>query len=256
MSGVAGYRIAEVARRTGFTTPTLRYYEDIGLMPPARRTEAGYRVYDERAVDRLTFIARAKQLGCSLEEITALVHAWDTEDCGPVQHRLRSLVMSKVTEVQLHMAETMAFLADLQTTAAFLSAQPVDGPCDASCGCSSAPPAASSFDASPVTLVDRRAADDVPAIACSLSAGDMPERMTEWQAVLAQVEARRPLEGGVRLEFGSAAPLHEIALLAAKEYECCPFFGFAVTIDARGLGLEITAPADAQELVAGVFGRV
>jgi DNA-binding transcriptional MerR regulator len=241
MSTGAGYRIAEVARRTGFTTPTLRYYEDIGLMPPARRTEAGYRVYDERAVDRLTFIARAKQLGCSLEEITSLAHAWDTDDCGPVQHRLRSLVMAKVTEIQQRMAETMAFLADLQTTAAFLSAQPVDGPCDVDCRCSTAPPRAAGIDAS-------------PPIACSLSAGDMPQRMTDWQAVIAHVEARRPLEGGVRLEFASTAPLHEITLLAAKEFECCPFFGFAITIDGRGLGLDIIAPANGQELLAALFG--
>ncbi|MDQ1425729.1 MAG: hypothetical protein QOD72_3227 [Acidimicrobiaceae bacterium] len=95
MTTAAGYRIAEVARRTGFTTPTLRYYEEIGLMPPARRTEAGYRLYDERAVERLMFIARAKQLGCSLEEITELVRAWDTEDCAPVQHRLRTRVLER-----------------------------------------------------------------------------------------------------------------------------------------------------------------
>ena len=72
------YRIAEVADRTGFSTPTLRYYEEIGLLPPAERTPAGYRVYDDRAVARLRFVARAKQLGCSLEEIADLADAWVT----------------------------------------------------------------------------------------------------------------------------------------------------------------------------------
>ncbi len=53
-------RIAEVAARSGFSTPTLRYYEDIGLMPAAERTDAGYRSYDDTALKRLRFISRAK----------------------------------------------------------------------------------------------------------------------------------------------------------------------------------------------------
>jgi hypothetical protein len=53
------YRIAEVADRTGFSTPTLRYYEEIGLLPPAERTAAGYRLYDDRAIDRLRFVRAA-----------------------------------------------------------------------------------------------------------------------------------------------------------------------------------------------------
>ncbi len=44
----------------------MRYYEGIGLVAPVTRTDAGYRVYDEHILARLAFIARAKQLGCSL----------------------------------------------------------------------------------------------------------------------------------------------------------------------------------------------
>lgn len=62
------YQIAEVARRSGFSPSTLRYYEDIGLLPPAARTEGGYRAYDDGSLARLAFIARAKQLGCTLEQ--------------------------------------------------------------------------------------------------------------------------------------------------------------------------------------------
>src|SRR5262245_8814555 len=78
------YRIAAVAARTGFSAPTLRYYEQIGLLSPAERTEAGYRLYDERAVERLSFIARAKRLGCTLEEIADLAEAWDSNECAPI----------------------------------------------------------------------------------------------------------------------------------------------------------------------------
>ena len=85
----AGLKIKEVADASGFTTATLRYYEQIGLLPEASRTAAGYRVYDQRTLDRLAFIARAKQLGCSLEEIAGLTTAWDGGQCGPVQEQLR-----------------------------------------------------------------------------------------------------------------------------------------------------------------------
>ena len=66
-----------MAHRSGFTPATLRYYEDIGFLAPASRTDAGYRLYDETSLERLRFIARAKQLGCSLDEIAELTTAWD-----------------------------------------------------------------------------------------------------------------------------------------------------------------------------------
>ena len=75
-------RIKDVAQRTGFSAATLRYYEDIGLLPPAARTDAGYRLYGADTLDRLAFIARAKQLGCSLDEIATLNGAWDGGECG------------------------------------------------------------------------------------------------------------------------------------------------------------------------------
>ena len=78
------YKINEVAKRSGFTPATLRYYEEVGLVPLPTRTEAGYRMYDDRALERLAFIARAKQLGCTLEETADLVVAWEGGQCGPI----------------------------------------------------------------------------------------------------------------------------------------------------------------------------
>ena len=69
-----GLKIKQVAEASGFTTATLRYYEQIGLLPEASRTPAGYRMYDQRTLDRLSFIARAKQLGCTLDEIAGLTN--------------------------------------------------------------------------------------------------------------------------------------------------------------------------------------
>lgn len=129
------YRIAEVAERTGFSTPTLRYYEDIGLLPPAERSTAGYRLYDDRAIERLTFIARAKQLGCTLEEITDLADAWDSNECAPIKHRLRALVATKLADTEARIAELTTFAKELRATAKTLEPAPLDGPCDDTCGC-------------------------------------------------------------------------------------------------------------------------
>ncbi|MGH9024462.1 MAG: MobF family relaxase, partial [Acidimicrobiia bacterium] len=85
---MGSYQIAEVARRSGFTASTLRYYDNVGLVSPAGRTDAGYRRYDDDSLARLAFISRAKQLGCTLPEITGLVTAWDGRRCEPVQAQL------------------------------------------------------------------------------------------------------------------------------------------------------------------------
>jgi MerR family transcriptional regulator, copper efflux regulator len=129
------YRIAEVAARTGFSTPTLRYYEEIGLLPAAERTAAGYRLYDDRAIQRLTFIARTKHLGCTLEEISDLVEAWETDECAPIKHRLRSVVAAKLAETDARIADLVTLADDLRAAATVLESAPLDGPCDESCGC-------------------------------------------------------------------------------------------------------------------------
>ena len=88
--GVSTYTIGETAKRSGFSASALRFYEDIGLVDPTTRSEGGYRLYDDASLVRLAFIARAKQLGCSLEEVTDLVEIWDGQRwrefgacCGP-----------------------------------------------------------------------------------------------------------------------------------------------------------------------------
>ncbi|GIX50525.1 MAG: Cd(II)/Pb(II)-responsive transcriptional regulator [Limisphaera sp.] len=66
-------RIGELARATGTTPDTLRYYERVGLLPAPRRTAAGYRLYDDRALSRVRFIRKARRLGLSLQEIRSVL---------------------------------------------------------------------------------------------------------------------------------------------------------------------------------------
>ncbi len=56
-------QIGEIARITGFSTKTLRYYEEVGLVKPTARTEAGYRLYGESELAQIKFIKRAKLIG-------------------------------------------------------------------------------------------------------------------------------------------------------------------------------------------------
>ena len=250
------YRISEVAKRTGFSRPTIRYYEEIGLVPAASRLASGYRVYDDRSLDRLSFISRAKQMGLSLDEVRELAVIWDQDECAPVQKRLAGLVAGRLTETQDRIAELVTFGAQLQAVAARLAGAPHPGPCDDSCACAPAPATAKG---APVPLtratpVPAGAAVDQP-ISCSLDAGSMAGQMDDWQALLGLVIGRTPLGDGMSLSFspepGVAA---EVARLAVAEQACCSFFDFTVRVSGGELHLEVRGPQDAQEIISALFG--
>lgn len=251
-----GLKIKEVADASGFTAATLRYYEQIGLLPEASRTPAGYRLYDSRTLDRLAFIARAKQLGCSLDEITGLTTAWDGGECGPVQDQLRRLVADKVAAAQHQIVELFTFTSELQYAAVALERHRPEGACDAECGClgdvdGTLPQAASvqavTVSAKPVTLGES-------AIACTLSVGSMKGRLDEWNGLLAHVARRERIDSGVRCVFATSVPTEDLIRLVAAEQDCCQFFRFAITVDARGVALEVRSPADALAIVESMFG--
>jgi DNA-binding transcriptional MerR regulator len=249
---VSEYTIGEMAERSGFSTSALRYYEGIGLVEPAGRTDAGYRIYDDRTLARLAFIDRAKRLGCSLEEIADLVTVWDGDRCGPVQRRLHELISDKIRGTRRQVAELNAFAAQLRTAAEQLSGEPVDGPCSEDCACVTPIPGRPDA-AAPVTLSEKSL--DVP-IACTLEPGALRDRRAEWDSVLGQGKGRiATTHGGLRIEFGDDIDLGELARLVADEQRCCGFFSFAITVDHRGAGLEVRAPEDAAGVVAELFGH-
>jgi DNA-binding transcriptional MerR regulator len=66
-------RIGQVARLAGLTVPTVRFYSDTGLVPPADRTTAGYRLYDDEALSRLELIRTLRDLGVDLATITRVL---------------------------------------------------------------------------------------------------------------------------------------------------------------------------------------
>jgi DNA-binding transcriptional MerR regulator len=129
-----GLSISKVAERTGFPPTTLRFYEQAGLVRP-QRTDAGYRCYNERDIEVLSFIGRAKGFGLSLEEITELLALLDDDHCAPVQGRLRSLIDAKIADARTRILELERFATELERVASGLEAHTPDGPCDDACGC-------------------------------------------------------------------------------------------------------------------------
>ena len=89
------YQIGELAARGGGTPDTLRYYERLGLLPEAPRTDGGFRLYSEAALDRLRFIKQAQTLGLTLHEVGDLVRYQDNggvRRCRQVRDLLRAIV--------------------------------------------------------------------------------------------------------------------------------------------------------------------
>lgn len=260
----ASLRISGLAARTGFTPSTLRYYEQVGLLAATERSSGGYRLYDEAAVARLRFIDRAKQLGLPLEEIRELVAVWDGGLCAHVQDRLRAQVTAKATEVRARIAELTAFAGQLDAARSELTATALDGPCRDGCGCADLPDEGSAAGPAAPRLLELASTRRMPAapqtptdvpVACTLSAADQPGRLAEWTEVLALVDERDAIDGGLRLRFPPSPQLaSRLADLAAREQGCCPFFTFTLRPSADSVVLDVTAPPDAAGVVSDLFG--
>lgn len=106
-------KVGEVARLAGLPVRTIHYYEQRGLLEPAARSEAGYRLYGPEEVARLKFINRAKLLGLTLEEIRDLASL--AADCnrGEIMPRLEEVLEEKLDETERKIAELSAFKENL-----------------------------------------------------------------------------------------------------------------------------------------------
>lgn len=84
MPRAAALTIGAVAERTGCSVPTIRYYEEIGLLPAADRKPGGHRIYSDADLQRLTFIRRCRDFGFPIEQVRTLVGLIEdpSRDCG------------------------------------------------------------------------------------------------------------------------------------------------------------------------------
>jgi len=95
--------IGEVAGKSGVPAKTIRYYEDIGLIPQARRSESGYRAYDERDLATLRFVQRARSLGFPVKDVGALLALW--HDSSRASAEVKRLAADHVGEIDRKLSE-------------------------------------------------------------------------------------------------------------------------------------------------------
>lgn len=90
--------IGQLARLSGIKAKTIRYYEEIGLLPPAQRRESGYRCYGEADVNRLLLLRRIRLLGVPLTEIRQLLSGCTASatTCADVQSTVLGLVSGRL----------------------------------------------------------------------------------------------------------------------------------------------------------------
>jgi MerR family copper efflux transcriptional regulator len=112
---IAGMNIGALAKRSGVPAKTIRYYESIGLIPKAKRTDGNYRVYDGRDLANLRFIHRARRLGFPVADVEKLLALW--HDQRRPSAKVRELALSHVSEIDRKLEElqsirrTLAHLA-------------------------------------------------------------------------------------------------------------------------------------------------
>jgi MerR family transcriptional regulator, copper efflux regulator len=118
--------IGALAERTGCTVPTIRYYEDIGLLPPPRRGAGGQRSYAEGDFARLTFIRRCRDFDFPIEQIRELVALVENpeRDCVTA----KDLAETHLSVVRAKLRELRALEKSLSQFATACAAQCAGGP--------------------------------------------------------------------------------------------------------------------------------
>lgn len=105
--------IGEAARSSGVSAKMVRHYEEIGLIPAAQRTLAGYRVYSTNDVHTLRFIRQARNLGFSMAEIQKLLALW--QDRKRPSRKVKELAAAHIRELDERIAEMQNMKRTLET---------------------------------------------------------------------------------------------------------------------------------------------
>ncbi len=133
--------IGKAADASGISAKMIRYYESIGLLPPARRTASGYRYYTDDDVHVLHFIRRARDLGFAVEDIGGLLALW--RDQGRASADVKQIALGHVAVLERKIAALQGMADTLRTLAAHCHGDqrpdcPILADLDAAQHCSSA----------------------------------------------------------------------------------------------------------------------
>lgn len=107
------HTVGDAAKAVGVSPKAIRIWESKGLLPPAGRTEAGYRLFTDGDIEILRFIGRAKTLGLTLPEIKSILdlHRQGTAPCGQVT----ALLDAHIRDIDRTIAELRALRSSLST---------------------------------------------------------------------------------------------------------------------------------------------
>ena len=108
------YNIGEAAAASGVSAKMIRHYESIGVIPPADRTFANYRIYSQQDVHTLQFVRRARALGFSMKQIQTLIGLWQQQ--RPSKD-VKRLALEHVHELEVKIREMEAMKRTLETLA-------------------------------------------------------------------------------------------------------------------------------------------
>ena len=106
--------IGQAARQSGVSAKMIRHYEAIGLLKPARRTAAGYRLYGVNDIHILRFIKQARVLGFSIDQISELLDLWKNQ--RRTSRKVKELTQSHIRELEVRIRE----LQDMKQTLSYL----------------------------------------------------------------------------------------------------------------------------------------
>ena len=116
MDEAGSVNIGRAARLSGVSAKMIRHYESLGLLPKVRRTGAGYRQYSSNEVHTLRFIRRARNLGFSIGEITALLGLWQNRRRASAE--VKRLALAHAAELSARIAEMTEMKGTLEQLAA------------------------------------------------------------------------------------------------------------------------------------------
>ena len=104
--------IGQAAKASGITAKMIRHYESVGLLPPATRSDTGYRQYGEREVHVLRFIRRARDLGFSIKDISGLLSLW--HDRQRPSRQVKALAQAHMQQLQRKIDELQSMRQPLE----------------------------------------------------------------------------------------------------------------------------------------------
>ena len=104
--------IGQASKASSVTAKMIRYYESIGLVPKASRTEGGYRDYASQDIHRLRFIRRARDLGFSIDQVRELLKLWSDQRRSSAN--VRAVALEHITELEIRATQLKDMIKTLK----------------------------------------------------------------------------------------------------------------------------------------------